>query len=420
VRRASILAVATSAAALVLCGCAGSLSTHRSHAARGRPVARLVPGQTIAGILARQFPATHAAAGCSTAVATGRNLPSARPAFVHVRGAPFGVAVTSSGRYAFVAGVGGGIGVYSLGDAGPRLVHAVALHGGEAVGVSLTPDGRYLLAADGRSGADVVDVARAEHGSPRAFLGDLSPPRSQFGAGAIEVASSADGRFAFVSDEGGGRVEVYNLGVALAHHFRTSGYVGAVPVGMAPVGLAVSPDGRWLYSTSEAGSGGSRDGVLDVIDLHRAERDPGAAVVASVDAHCSPVRVAVSGDGRVVWVTARESDQLLAFSAARLRSDPAHALLAAVRVGEAPVGLALIDGGRLVVVADSNRFNMPGAAAGLTVVSAAAALAHRAAIVGTIRSELFPREMALDRRAALLLVGNFISETLETVHVGQL
>jgi DNA-binding beta-propeller fold protein YncE len=100
--------------------------------------------------------------------------------------------------------------------------------------------------------------------------------------------------------------------------------------------LALSPDGRWLYSTSEIETNLAR-GTLSVINVAAAEHDPARAVMATVAAHCLPVRVVVSRDGGTVWVTARESDQLLAFSSAKLRTDPAHALLAAVRVGEAPV-----------------------------------------------------------------------------------
>jgi DNA-binding beta-propeller fold protein YncE len=75
-----------------------------------------------------------------------------------------------------------------------------------------------------------------------------------------------------------------------------------------------------------------------VISVAEAERDPARAVRATVPAGCSPVRVVVSADGRTVWVTARESDDLLAFSAGSLLNDPSHALLAVVPVGEAPVG----------------------------------------------------------------------------------
>ena len=158
-------------------------------------------------------------------------------------------------------------------------------------------------------------------------------------------------------------------------------------------------------------------GTLSVISLSKAERDPAHAVVSTVAAHCSPVRVIVASDGSVVWLTARESDQLLAFSATKLTSEPRHALLAAVRVGEAPVGLALVDSGREIAVADSNRFATPGAHAALTVVSTTAALAHHAAILGNLPTGTFPREMALEPNANTLLVGNFNSDQLEAVAI---
>jgi len=73
-----------------------------------------------------------------------------------------------------------------------------------------------------------------------------------------------------------------------------------------------------------------------------------------------------------------------------------------------------------VVVADSNRFGAAGRNADLTVVSVKDALAHRPAVVGTIRAGLFPREMALEPAGTVLLVGNFESGTLESVHVATL
>lgn len=88
-----------------------------------------------------------------------------------------------------------------------------------------------------------------------------------------------------------------------------------------------------------------------------------------------------------------------------------------MRVGEAPVGLALVDGGSRIVVADSNRFNRNGQHAGLTVISAPAALAHRPALLGTLTAGAFPREMSLEPDGATLLVGNFGSGQLEAVDV---
>ncbi len=157
-----------------------------------------------------------------------------------------------------------------------------------------------------------------------------------------------------------------------------------------------------------------------MIDVARAESDPARSVVATVDAGCEPVRVAVSPNGTVVWVTARASDALLGFSAARLLTDPAQSLVADVRVGEAPVGLAVVNNGATVVVADSNRFNVAGAHANLLVVNTTAALAHRPAVLGHIESGYFPRDMAIAPSGRSVLVANFNSGQLEEVGVASL
>jgi DNA-binding beta-propeller fold protein YncE len=375
--------------------------------------------------------------GCSAASAPGPQLPAGLTRLSPVPGDPFGVAVTADGRWSFVSlvpdGSGSAIGVFAdTGSASPRLIRQIPVSG-FGLGVALTPDGRYLLAANG-SGATVVSVQAAEQGGGNAVLGTLSTGGTGPAAGgAIEVAVSDDGRFAFVSLETSGKIAVFNLQQALASHFRTSGFVGDVPAGVAPVGLAVSPNGDWLYSTSELRSmsevrraehhgslslrleGGQ--GTLAVISVQKAETDPAHAIVSTVTAGCSPVRVITSANGGTVWVTARGSDMLLGFSASRLRGDLAHALIARAAVGEAPVGLALVDSGQRVVVADSNRFSQPGAKSSLAVVNVAAALAHRPALAGYLPAGGFPRQMALEPDGRVLLVTNFASQQLETVNV---
>ena len=208
-----------------------------------------------------------------------------------------------------------------------------------------------------------------------------------------------------------------------------------MPAGVAPVGLAVSPNGDWLYSTSElksfselrrAAHSGSQSldlggqGTLAVISVRKAETDPAHAIVSTVTAGCSPVRVITSTSGGTVWVTARGSDMLLGFSASRLRGDPAHSLIARAEVGEAPVGLALVDSGQRVVVADSNRFGRQGAKSSLAVVNVAAALAHQPALAGYLPAGGFPRQMALEPDGHVLLVTDFDSRQLETVNVTNL
>jgi DNA-binding beta-propeller fold protein YncE len=400
---------------LLTAGCASAGSTVLS---RGTASSRA--GAVGTGAVTRSQPR------CTTATQSARSLPAGSTAMTKAspRGvpagtaedSPFGVVVTAGGRWAFVS-VGTGLGVLRLSAGRPAdVVHWISLPESTS-GAALTPDGRYLLLAAG-AGAVVVNVPAAEQGSSQAVLGELSVPGAG-GSGtnsAIEVAVSADGRYAFVSLEYADQIAVFDLAQAIASGFSANSYAGAIPMQVADVGLAVSPDGRWLYGTSEGKGPGTDVGTLSVISVPMAESDPVASLVARVTAGCEPVRVITSADGSVVWVTARASDALLAFSAGRLRTDPTHALLADVRVGEAPVGLALAKRGSLMVVADSNRFGASGKSASLAVVDVPDALAGRPALVGYLPAGLFPRDMAAGPGGGTVLVANYDSGQIETVN----
>jgi DNA-binding beta-propeller fold protein YncE len=349
-----------------------------------------------------------------------------------VPGGPFGVITSPDGRWVFV-GDGQGVTILraATADAPPRVVRSVPLPGGQpGLGEALTPDGRYLLVA-ATSETDVLNVARLESGSAPEVAGSLSAP-----GGAIEVVTSANGRFVFTSLEGRGAVQVSDLARALSAGFRAGGVaVGQVPAPLAPVGEAVSPDGRWLYVTSEVrGSAGrlrrpatsrscpgdpdSLPGVVRVIDIAQAEHDPAAAVRATAGAGASPVRVVLSPGGAVAWVTARGSNALLGFAASRLAA-ARPAVIADVPLGSAPVGVILVDGGRLAVVADSNRFAGRGAQ-WLSVVRVRDALRGRPALAGQVRAGTFPRQFAVSPDGRTLYVTNYLSGQLETISVADL
>jgi DNA-binding beta-propeller fold protein YncE len=358
---------------------------------------------------------------CSPALTSQRPLTKVGTAMVSVTGHPFGVASTADGEWSFVSTLSGEVAVIADRGGKPRVVQEIALPREMLAGDALTHDGRYLVVADG-SGAAILSASRAERGAPHALLGRLaSGPSSNFALqSAIEVAISPDDRFVFVSLETANEIAVFNFRRALASGFHRSSLVATIPLGLAVVGMAISPDGNWLYATSEGARTDTRHGTISVINIRRAETRPRHSVVASAVAGCDPVRVAVSLDGKVVWVTARESNSLLAFSASRLRTDPQHALLASLRVGSAPVGLAILrDGGR-IIVADSNRFAAPGQSAELTVIDTRAALAHKSAVIGALPAGTFPREVSVDVSHKRLLVTNFGSDQLEVVDTSHL
>jgi DNA-binding beta-propeller fold protein YncE len=342
-----------------------------------------------------------------------------------VSGSPFGAVITADGRWAFVS-LGDTVAVLRL-HPSPSLVNTIGLPGDPGEGETLTSDGRYLLVAAG-SGVVVINVARAERRAAGMVAGTLSetkPGGSATQTSATQVVVSPGNRFAFVTLEFSREAAVFNLGRALADGFAAADFIGNVPLGTYPVGMAFAPGGRWLYATSELSRPGSAtdavgDGSLSVISVARAQTDPAASVVATVPAGCVPVRVITTAGGAVVWVTARASDALLGYSAAALRADPSHALRADVRVGEAPVGLAAVRGGSRIVVADSNRFGSPGAPGNLAVVNVPAALARHRALLGYLRAGQFPRQLALTPGGGTLYVTNYDSGQMESVAVGTL
>jgi serine/threonine-protein kinase len=407
----------------------------RRRAWRRPRVAGIVAGVVVAGIVGGAFaagrggnaggnrgigraPVALSTPSCNSAVASAPLLDAVRMAAVTVGGQPFAVAPTADGKFSFVT-LGNSIAVLRhtptlLAPEVSSKFSAPGVSGGEAI----THDGRFLVAAV-NSGAIVVDVAAAEQGSRSPVVGTLT---SLFGNGAVEVAISPDDRFAFVTLQASAAIVVFNLRGALTSGFGPSDVVGKISLGQQPVGMAISPDHRWLYATSmmRATTASPSEGTITVIDLQRAEVQPSLAAVSVVTAGCSPVRVMTSPDGSDIWVTSRESDTLLGFSAARLRSDPSRSLIARVNVGAAPIGLIMVRNGSRILVANSNLRGQHDATASISVIRTPAALSGDRALPGVIRTGLVPREFGLEPDGQTVLVTNHGSGQLQAIDVASL
>ena len=370
-------------AALVLAGGGFLLAAHHSH-----------------GTAAVALP------GCTTAIAKAPNLTGASAATTPLAGAPFGVAITPGGQYSVVTTGNAVVLLHDGAGPAPAVVRTIAVPGA-GKGVAVTASGRYAVAASG-SGAAVISLAAAENGAPDPVVGQLTSPD---GSGAVEVLISPDGRFAFVTLQNSAEMAVFNLAGALTSGFGPGDFVGYVRLAPQPVGMTT--DGTWLYVVSLAGQ-------LAVLNLSKAETDPAHSVVARTRAGCGSARVLVSGGGKVVWVTARQSDSLLGFNALRLRTEPARALIARVMVGEMPLGETLADHGARILVADSNLKHLAGVTSSLAVVSTADALSGKPALLGYLPVGPVPRQFAVEPGGRVVLVTVQGAHTLEAVNVGGL
>jgi DNA-binding beta-propeller fold protein YncE/tRNA A-37 threonylcarbamoyl transferase component Bud32 len=350
--------------------------------------------------------------GCTTKTATAATVRTVPQFPVPTGGKPFDVVVTAKG-YGFVS-LTTGLAVLRASGPRPAVIQSIPL--ASALGEALTHDQRYLLVA-GQHGLRVFRVRDLVHGLS-APVGTLTGP----GKHPVQVAVSPDDRFAFVTYQFSRAVDVFNLGKALTAGFSPGDLVGQVPVRSNPIGVAASPDGRYLYVASGLATPARESGMgsLSVIGLRKAETSPRAAVLQTVGAGCGPDRVVVSGDGQTVWVSAGGGNAVVAFSAAKLLTEPGAALEARVAVGQLPLGLAIVDQGARLIVADSNRDNLPGSAASLAVIDVGKALARKPALDGFVKAGGTPRQFALEPGGATLLVADTGAGRVQAVKIAQL
>ncbi|MBD8872064.1 hypothetical protein [Rhodanobacter sp. DHB23] len=348
------------------------------------------------GMLVPAFAGTAQAAACTMPTQAAR---------VAVPGHPFSALSSADGCWAFVSLTidrqHGAVAVLRNQGGTFQLDHTVPMPA-PAYGESLSHDGRLLAVAE-RKGADVFDVAQLENAQGHPLLGELS---DGMGSQAVYALVSNDGRLLFVSQELAHAISVFDLAKAAGSGFRGDALAGRIPLAPAPVGLAQSPDGQWLYATSEiaprtAGLDATctpetKDermhppGLLFRIDVAKVASAPRKAVQSVVAAGCNPVRVAVAPAGDTIWVTARGSGALLEFRAGDLLSASGRSAYASFAIGTSPVGVAVRPDGRQVWAALSSRFGAAaaGQVAGLTLVDGVPKQMLTAAASG------FPREVS--------------------------
>jgi DNA-binding beta-propeller fold protein YncE len=405
---------------------------------RPSPMRRFLTPAALLAIIVHRVPGQRTATnGCN-------DSPVEPVTVLAVPGTPFQALPSADGCWVFVSLPAAGSGRPSqlavLRRRGGALTieHAMQIQGGPT-GMALTHDGSLLLVAAGPRIA-FVDVERLVGGRSDAVLGYLDD-RSIARIGRIYASITSDDRFAFVADENAMTVTVLDLARTRESHFRVGSIVGRIPTGSLPIAVTLSPDERYMYVTSQwappalgwpveckrEGANVSDttavhpQGAIHIVDVARAKADPAHSIIASVPAGCSAVRLVLSPSGERAYVTARNSNALLAFDTAKLLSDPGHALVGRISVGTAPVGIAVVDSGRKVIVTNSNRF------AGskddhqvLTVVDATRLDDGAAAILGTVAAGAFPREMRMTSDGRTLLLTNFGSSSVEMLDLSRL
>jgi DNA-binding beta-propeller fold protein YncE len=358
---------------------------------------------------------------------------------------PFGIVTSADGNWVFVAMTGnnqnlpGGVAILQRMPAGYQLVRTISVQQ-SANGLAITHDGQLLIAAAGSADYffDLSGLASGGAGTV-ALAGSISDGSN---AGSVWVSVTPDDQTLFFCDETTGQITVVDLPRARSSRFSQSAILGTIPVAAGPTSIAFSPDGSTAYVTVEIVSSafgwpdacpveGSTNptpvrpqGAIVVFNVAQARSHPSQTVLSPdqfIPAGCSPVRVVRSPDGWL-YVTARNSNAVIALDPAKFASDPTHSMIGSAPVGVAPVPVATIDGGAFVVVGNSNRFFEPFTPQSLNIIDAAKlrAGAGAAANVRTLPAGAFPRDLTLSPDGSTLFLSNYISQTVEVIDTQRL
>ena len=351
------------------------------------------------------------------------------------------VSANTSGIVVFSPTTGGGLQPSCFNYVRPQFVQ----DGASDFGMNLTPNGLNLAATLGVDGAIFYNLSTLQTCNSTGI--QVSQGAVSADEGSFDIVVTPDGKYAFVANEYGVAAAAStegNIGV-IALQYDANGIITAGTLvgqistgGQSIAGITLSPDGTRLYATSEvaitggvpagasnpilartgcyqqAGGGTQINGLLSVINVAAAEASPNSsAIIATVNAGCSPVRAVETADLSTLWVAARGDNRVLAFSTGMLETNPGNALLGyAGTGGTAPVGLHLFDNGKLLAVANSNRF-LAGPSANATILSVA--FPASASVLQIIPTGLFPREITVGSDNLTLYLTNYNSQSFQVI-----
>ncbi|HJY85792.1 MAG TPA: beta-propeller fold lactonase family protein [Candidatus Acidoferrales bacterium] len=142
------------------------------------------------------------------------------------------------------------------------------------------------------------------------------------------VVPTPDEKKLYLTNIGSGSVSVIN---------RSTDAVATIPTGAGAEGIAISPDGRQVWVANRAAN------TLSVMDTASDK------VVASLESGGRmPIRVKFTLDGKQVWVSNARSNAVAVFDAS------SRHLLATIAVGAVPVGIEMAPDGKRAFVANTN------------------------------------------------------------------
>ena len=185
---------------------------------------------------------------------------------------PRGIAISSNGKYIYIAGSFGTLGknVLVVYSSNRSVIKNISVGSGPT-GVAITPDGQYVYVTN--QAGNTTSVISTATNSVVATI--------PVGYGPVGVAITPNGQYVYVTNNGAASVSVIST--------ATNSVVATIPVGSGPWGIAITPNGQYVYVADR--------NHYSVSVISTASN----SVVATIPFSSDPVDVAITPNGQYVY-----------------------------------------------------------------------------------------------------------------------
>lgn len=336
--------------------------------------------------------------------------PNTLVATIPVGVTPAGLAITPDNSFCYVAndnnyGLTGSDSV-SVIDLSTNLVNTTIVDPSfnEPYTVTISADGTKAYVTN--SNSTTVTIIDITTNTVEGIIGGFDGPSG--------FAITPDGATAYVNNYGGPEGVMSGNGTTVrVVDLETNVIIGApITVGTAPAGLAVTPNGSYVYVINYI-DGNPSTGTISII------RTSDNTVVGTIPGFSGPFQIVISPDGLFAYVTNFGSNNFYPYGTTVSAVDLSdNSIVATINVGIQPSGLAISPDGRFVYVtnyntlyAGSNFTNLTAGQGTVMIIDTAT----NTVVPPVIAVDQSPANIAIASNGEIACVSNYISNTVNVI-----
>ncbi len=264
-------------------------------------------------------------------------------------GGPSGIAISPNGSYLYVTNFSGspGVSAYTIGSGGAltAITTGTFAAGSNPNGIAISPNGNYLYTTNSGSGSGGSDSISGYSIGSGGSLSPITLSAAGFIAGVEPwgIAISPNGNYLYVtnvSSTGASGLSPYTINPDGTLAAITT---GTFATGSGPKGIAISPNGNYLYVTNDGGS------------ISAYTITSGSGALASNGTFTTVTNpqggIAISPNGNYLYVTNVSSSGTNGLSAYAINSGGSLSLSSSgYTTGATPFGIAISPDGNYLYV----------------------------------------------------------------------